>query len=219
MPEEIPEPTLQMLAKSFFARSREYGFGFQDYVRFVNLLLDLAMRDAPPPKPVSAAHLPLADPQVSVRAFEAEDRTLFHAWLSDPRGRYFLLSRSTGRTEDIDALLDHPSNEIGVITTPEGLAVGAVAFLQIEPGQGRAELRKLVSSEHRGRGFGKAATRLWVAYGRSALGLHKIYLYTVASHLRNIRLNEELGFRVEGLLRREVRIDGEYHDILRMGLV
>jgi RimJ/RimL family protein N-acetyltransferase len=32
-------------------------------------------------------------------------------------------------------------------------------------------------------------------------------------------LNEELGFRVEGLLRREVRIDDEYHDILRMGLV
>ena len=209
-----------MLAKSFFARSREYGFAFQDYVRFVNALLDLAMREEPPPEhPVAAAHLPLSDDSVCVRAFEPADRALFHTWLSDPRGRYFLLSRGTGRTEGVDELLDNVENEIGVITTPDGQAVGAVAFLQVDRGQGRAEMRKLVESSHRGRGFGKAATRLWVAYGRSALDLHKIYLYTVASHLRNIRLNEELGFRVEGLLRREVRIDGEYDHILRMGLV
>ena len=34
----------------------------------------------------------------------------------------------------------------------------------------------------------------------------------------NIRLNEDLGFRVEGVLRNEVLIDGTYHDVLRMGL-
>jgi RimJ/RimL family protein N-acetyltransferase len=50
------------------------------------------------------------------------------------------------------------------------------------------------------------------------LRLEKVYVSTLQTQLSNIRLNESVGFRVEGLLRGEVRIDGERHDVLRMGL-
>ena len=70
----------------------------------------------------------------------------------------------------------------------------------------------------RGRGLGREASKLWVGYGLGALGLRKIYLNTLATHLRNIKINEEIGFRVEGILRNEVLIDGEHRDVLRMGL-
>ena len=33
-----------------------------------------------------------------------------------------------------------------------------------------------------------------------------------------MRLNQDLGFRVEGILRNEVLVDGTYHDVLLMGL-
>jgi hypothetical protein len=55
--------------------------------------------------------------------------------------------------------------------------------------------------------------------GIAGLGLKKIYLNTLETDVRNIRLNEELGFKVEGILRNECFFDGEYHDILRMALL
>ena len=54
-------------------------------------------------------------------------------------------------------------------------------------------------------------------YGAVTLDLRKIYLNTFNTNIRNIKLNEELGFRVEGILRNEMFFEGEFKDILRMG--
>jgi RimJ/RimL family protein N-acetyltransferase len=59
---------------------------------------------------------------------------------------------------------------------------------------------------------------LWVGYGLGALGLKKIYLNTLSTHIGNIKISEQLGLQVEGILRNEVLIDGVYRDVLRMGL-
>ncbi len=97
--------------------------------------------------------------------------------------------------------------------------IGCVAFLDYDQTQQKAELRKLIGEpDMRGRGYGKRATRLWINYGLQELGLQKIYLNTLSNNIRNIRINEELGFSVEGILRNEVYIEGKYQDIIRMGL-
>jgi RimJ/RimL family protein N-acetyltransferase len=44
-------------------------------------------------------------------------------------------------------------------------------------------------------------------------------LNTINTNIRNVKLNEKLGFRVEGVLHNELYFDGEYHDVLRMGMV
>ena len=67
-------------------------------------------------------------------------------------------------------------------------------------------------------GSGKEATALWIKYGLEVLHLKKICLHTLNTNIRNIKLNEELGFAVEGILHNEVFIDGRYHDVLRMGM-
>jgi len=66
-------------------------------------------------------------------------------------------------------------------------------------------------------GLAEEATRLWIAYGIDALRLEKINVSTLQTHINNIKLNEKIGFQVEGLLRDEVLIDGTRHDVLRMG--
>ena len=94
-----------------------------------------------------------------------------------------------------------------------------MAFLDIDTVQRRAELRKLIGDDsERGKGYAEEATALWVAYGHERLGLEKIYLSTLQTHLRNIRLNESIGFRTEGVLRNEILLGNERHDVLRMGL-
>jgi len=94
-----------------------------------------------------------------------------------------------------------------------------MAFLNYDRKYKKAELRKLIGvPKLRGKGLGKEATKYWIQYGFTELGLNKIYLNTVDTNIRNIKLNEELGFKVEGILRNEILIDGNYHDVLRMGL-
>ena len=106
-----------------------------------------------------------------------------------------------------------------MITLKDGRAIGSVAFLDYDPVQRKAELRKLIGEpELRGKGYAKEASELWLRYGLGTLGLKKIYLNTLNTNLRNLRLNEELGFKIEGILRNEVYFDGQYHDVLRMGL-
>ncbi|MBT3219255.1 MAG: GNAT family N-acetyltransferase [Proteobacteria bacterium] len=218
--DDIPDLTLQTFAKSFFAQGQKYGFRFEDYVRFVNILLDVAMEGAGKMGFEDHGPLPLQGDGIVIRGFIPEDRPLFHQWLSDKSGRHFLLSRSTGKSINVDELLDDPKNIVGIIATTDGLPIGSVAFLQHDPLQHKAELRKIVGNPTmRGKGIGKEATCLWVGHGLQTLGLKKIYLYTLASNLHNIKLNQRLGFRMEGLLRNEVLLDGTYHDVLRMGLI
>jgi RimJ/RimL family protein N-acetyltransferase len=59
---------------------------------------------------------------------------------------------------------------------------------------------------------------MWIQYGIHGLGLEKIYVSTLQTQIANIKLNEKIGFQVEGLLTNEVLIDGERCDVLRMGL-
>lgn len=234
----IPDTTIETLARSFFKQSANYGFKQDDYLKFVNILLDFAMRRwngdtngfqnhtevESQSETISGGttplQLPLQGDGIKIRAFEPpRDRTRLERWLDDEFGRYFLLSRISLRDLCVDELIEDDTNILGVVTLPDETPIGIVAYLNYDARQAKAELRKLIGDPQiRARGFGKKATKLWIQYGIHGLRLHKIYLNTLNTNMRNIRLNEELGFRVEGILRNETLIDGKYHDVLRMSL-
>lgn len=236
---DIPQQTLEALARSFFRESSSYGFRRIDYVRFVNLLLDMAIRKknanimAPcskksekldifgcsdySSKPID---LPIIGNCVCVRALDADqDYKFFMKWLDDKYSRHFLLSCTTATTQTYENFSENKSNIIGVVTLHDGTPIGSVAFLYHDALQRKAELRKLIGDPSmRGKGFAKEATWLWIQYGTTTLRLKKIYLTTLDTNIRNIRLNEELGFKMEGILRNEIFLDGKHRDVLRMGL-
>jgi len=227
----IPEVTIETVARCLYKETQRYGFQQVDYLRFANQLLDMAMRnghkdtlingESATRHPLEPLRMPLEGNDVRIREFEApKDRELFAKWVADKKGRYFLLSTITAKTLGIDEVIDGEQNILGIITLADATPIGMMAFLDYDQCQRKAELRKLIGEiQYRGRGFAKKATRLWIDYGISSWGLKKIYLNTLDTNFRNIRLNEELGFKVEGILRNESYFEGEYHDILRMALL
>ncbi len=233
----IPDVTIETLSRNFYKETAQYGFGPIDYVRFVNLLLDLSMakereaaeREArsasgaeqgPPTAAIDARSLPLQGERIVVREFDRHrDLALFERWLAEEAGRQFLLSSVTARRLTIREVAKDPANRIGIIALPAGDPIGSVAYFDCDATHRKAELRKLIGEPSmRGKGYAREASALWIQYGLQALDLRKIYLSTLETNIRNIRINEELGFRVEGILHDEVYIDGTYHDVLRMGL-
>ena len=227
----IPEETIEAIARSFYKETAKYGFKQIDYVRFVNRLFDLSMKNnhngddpalvEPVVLPGAVIELPIRGERVRIKPFKINsDFPLVNQWLDDEYGRYFLLSRVTSMPVSMEVLATNPQNIFGLITLSDGSPIGLLGFLDYDPLQKKAELRKLIGeSLYRGQGFAKEATSLWINYGIHGLGIKKIYLSTLDTAFRNIRLNEELGFKVEGILRNECFFDSEYHDILRMSMI
>lgn len=230
---EIPVATVNALARSIYKEASSYGFDQVDFIRLMNELMDLCTGDngsvpSPDSEPwsqesigkIDRRELPLVGDRIIIRQYQdPDDAELLRRWLPDKYGRYFVLSCATAQSITIEALTLGPDNHLGIVTLTDGTPIGAMAMLDHSKEQRRAELRKLIGDPtYRGRGYAEEATRLWIQYGIEGLNLEKIYVSTLQTQIANIRLNETIGFKVEGLLKNEVLIDGERHDVLRMGL-
>lgn len=224
---QIQKNTVDTFAKGLYNEASRYGFQRADFVRFVNTVLELSMG---PETPIAGPQetgpsanyktLPICTETLCLRPMEGiADKLLLEDWLRDTDGQHFLRSRLTSDSLTTDDLLNDPVHMTCAITLPDQTPIGCIAFLDIDQVQSKAELRKLIGRpEMRGKGYAKAATKHWIDFGLSGLGLKKIYLNTLSNNIHNIRLNEELGFSVEGILRNEIFLDGKHHDVVRMGL-
>ena len=232
--DKLSDQTLETMVRSFFSESSKYGFSQLDYVRFVNMLLDLSMEQVTSESKsasesqsietsddeVQILDFPIESKRIRIRKFDPDtDIEVMKKWLSDKSGRQFLLSRVTAQAIDLERIVNDDWNILGMITTHDGVPVGCVAYLGFNSEQRKAELRKIIGEPSmRGMGLAKEATKIWIRYGVTVLKLKKIHLSTLDTDIRNIRLNEALGFKVEGILRNEIYVEGVYHDVLRMGL-
>ena len=230
---KIPDTTIDALSRNLFKESLQYGFRYEDYIRFVNTLLEYAIESKNGHIPevknnsfslvesVDQWTLPLETENLIIRKFhEKGDKKLLEEWLKDKFGRYFLLTMTTAKAHTTETLISSEKSILGIVTLKNGTPIGTVAFLNYDSGNQKAELRKLIGDpKYRGKGYGKEATKYWIRYGFENLNLKKIYLNTTDTNFHNIKINEELGFKVEGILRDEILFDGIPHDVLRMGLL
>jgi len=231
MEDSVPPETIQAFARSICSEAAKYGFEQVDILRLINAMMDISSdatiqnhsQQSSSSRAIGKMQIskfPLSSTRLHIRQADvSRDLELLEGWMSDRYGRYFLLSCATAQSMELTTMLENPSNAVGIVLDAKNEPIGSVAFLDIDNRQKRAELRKLIGvPEARGQGYAEEATRLWIEYGGRVLGLEKIYVSSLQTHLNNIRLNESIGFKVEGLLQREVLISGERHDVLRMGL-
>ncbi len=231
---KIPDTTIETLTRNFFKESQEYGFKYEDYLKYVNVLLDYAINiknintDAKPVRSDGSEFsnkenfdLPIEAKRILIREANIDtDNRFIDKWQNDKFGRYFLLSMTNSQDSIVENLINSKHNKFGIITLKDKTPIGVVAFLNIDKVHRKAELRKLIGNpEHRAHGYGKEATQYWIKYGFQKLNLKKIYLNTIDTNIHNIKINEEMGFKVEGILRNEAIVDGVTCDVLRMGLV
>lgn len=99
----------------------------------------------------------------------------------------------------------------------DGTPVGSVYIRDIDRRHGKAEYGIFIGEEAaRGRGLGTAAARLMLRYCFEEEGLNRVYLRALAGNARAVRSYEKAGFKREGYLRQDVRLGGEYVDVIWM---
>lgn len=100
-----------------------------------------------------------------------------------------------------------------------GALIGCVRLWRISRVNRNAMLTIFLGERGRwGRGLGTEALRLCLRYGFDELSLERVELHVFSFNKRAIRSYEKVGFRTEGIRRGALYRDGEFHDILVMGL-
>jgi len=222
--------TVEAISKTILNETSKWGFKPSDYISLVNGLLDLSLikstknesKEKTEEKPKRGKlDFPLRGKQIQVRLFDKNsDYKIVQGWLKDEAGRWFLLSRSSSSGKTLQQLLEDERNIFGIISLADSTPIGLMGFLNYDQNNHKVEMRKLIGEEiHRGKGYAKEATMLWIQYGINNLGFKKIYLNTIENNIRNVTLNKELGFQIEGILRKEFVINNEYYDVIRMGYI
>ena len=73
--------------------------------------------------------------------------------------------------------------------------------------------------EYRKNGYAKEAVRILLRYGFFELRMQKCNSACIAINEGSIRLHQKLGFQQEGCIRRNIYLNGEFHDDLLWGLL
>lgn len=98
--------------------------------------------------------------------------------------------------------------------------VGSVYVRDIDHTHHKAEYGIFIGeASARGKGYGTATAKLMIKYCFEELKLHRLFLRVYADNVQAIRSYEKAGFEKEALLRDDVCIEGQYRDIVLMGIL
>ena len=98
--------------------------------------------------------------------------------------------------------------------------VGSVYVRDVDRTHHNAEYGIFIGeADARGKGYGTAAAKLMIRYCFEEMNLHRLFLRVYAENQQAIKSYEKAGFEREALLRDDVCINGNYRDIVLMGIL
>lgn len=161
-----------------------------------------------------------------LRRPEVTDLEALYTFKNDPEIAGYLDGFSTGYSmPDLQDWLEYHRKRtdevLWVIASQRtNECLGHVGLYRIDHRIRSAEFGILIGKrEDWGKGYGKTCTRFAVQYGFNELNLNRIYLHVLKSNVRAIRLYESVGFSEEGVARQAQFKNGQFEDILLMGLL
>jgi RimJ/RimL family protein N-acetyltransferase len=165
--------------------------------------------------------LRIVGPRVYLRPVVPNDGQVLRDWASEQAIRATFSERTLAEViQHIDQLPGDQARHDFIVCLQEDQPTGMVCLHQIDPVIRQAEMTKLLGvREARGHGYAREATLLLLAYAFDKLGLERVYLRTAGLNMRNIRLNERIGFQYEGVLRRAASIADNIVDVVLMGIL
>jgi len=106
---------------------------------------------------------------------------------------------------------------LGIILKDEDRLIGACGIHGVTEIQ--ASIGYILARKHWGHGYATEAARALVDHAFSELGVHRVYASCDPRNHASIRVLEKVGMSLEGRLRENMIIHGEYRDSLIFGIL
>ena len=101
----------------------------------------------------------------------------------------------------------------------EGELVGDCSLHDVDRHNRTTEVGIALGKPHWAKGYGQEALRLLVDYAFKHHNMHRVGLEVLADDERAVSCYRKVGFVEEGRLRQRDWTNGEYHDVLVMGIL
>jgi len=153
---------------------------------------------------------------VNLRVMEKEDLPLFVGWANDPEvfGEYNPLHQMS-KAEAEKMFADTSGFQPFVIEKKDGAKIGFIAHfhvLHLGTGTKQVEVGYSLVPDERGKGYGTEALEIMVDYLFLSKNMMRIQVQTDVRNVASQRVSEKVGFRKEGILRRNFFMRGELRD-------
>ncbi|NMB61183.1 MAG: GNAT family N-acetyltransferase [Chloroflexi bacterium] len=165
---------------------------------------------------------------VRLRGIDQGDLPLFVRWLNDPEVRQYLALYAPQSNAQEEKWFEN-LEKLSIAEQPlmmevwhdqKWKAIGDISFVAVDQQARNAEVGLFIGEkEFWGKGIGTQTLALMLDYGFFTLNFHRIYLRVYALNVRGIHCYEKVGFKHEGKMREAAYLDGEYIDILWMGIL
>ncbi len=147
-------------------------------------------------------------------------------WRNDPKVRHYArniwpqtLEEVKKRFEPLPDKQMRDSIKFTIYHKQSKRPIGSIGFSRINWVNRNANIfAKIGEPEYWGKGIAGEASKLLINYGFTELNFHKIYSGVFTPNKRSLRAAEKLGFEKEGVLKEEMYVDGQYHDVHRFAL-
>lgn len=97
--------------------------------------------------------------------------------------------------------------------------VGSVYLRDIDDKNNKAEFGIFLGEkDYIGKGIGSEAAKLILDYAFNTMNLNKVFLRVLADNVRAARSYEKAGFKREGYFEQDIMMNGEYCDVIFMGV-
>lgn len=167
----------------------------------------------------------LKSTDISLTALRQDDLPVMLAWINDreqvlANGPYRPVSERQHQ-DWFAAMQQREDAVIFAIRLSDGdKLIGSCQLHSISRVHRSAELQiRLGEVAQRGKGYGMQAVSLLLDFAFKDLNLQRVYLHVFQNNLAARRVYEKAGFVAEGILRRAAYINGEYVDVLVMGIL
>ncbi|RLC73685.1 MAG: N-acetyltransferase [Chloroflexi bacterium] len=165
--------------------------------------------------------------KVRLRAIERDDLPTFVRWFNDPEvRRYLLMYMPMSLAEEekwFEEQLQKRDSRIFAIEAIDGdqpVHIGNIGIHDIDWKNRMTEVGIAIGEkDYWGRGYGSDALKTLLHFAFQEMNLHRVQLRVHDYNARAIRCYEKCGFQHEGRQRQALFRDGEYHDVLLMGIL
>jgi UDP-4-amino-4,6-dideoxy-N-acetyl-beta-L-altrosamine N-acetyltransferase len=130
------------------------------------------------------------------------------------------LSMATQR-KWFEKYLTNPNEKLFIISTLEGCPIGMVGLANIDLRNRKAEWGRILIGEKKytKNNYGSEALLLIMEYAFEHLNLNKLYCYTLESNEKATSLYKVMGFKREGILRKHIYKQGDYHNLILFSIL